>query len=244
MRSLRLFAVLGIVSLGLPAVRPPPAQAQFPNYGGFYGPAYRSSPAPGYGGYAPTGYAGYYAPRYANPFAPAYSGYYAPAYGGYSTPAYGGYTRNGAYSPGAFDVYSPGLAGPYTAGVPALAYQLRPSAGTYYPAGETAVTGPREQVIGDASAVAYVNVLVPSGTALYFQGLLMSRTGTSREFVSPPLIPGQDYVYFVRATWNENGREVTQERSVPVRAGERVDVDLVNAPRGEAGPTLRTRPLP
>jgi uncharacterized protein (TIGR03000 family) len=152
-------------------------------------------------------------------------------------PAYGGYIRMTS-------INSPGVYGAYTASVPALAYHLRPSAGNYYFADETAVTGPRELVLGDAAAVAYVNAIVPSGAALYFQGQLMSPTGTFRAFVSPPLIPGRDYLYSVRATWIENGREVTQERSVPVRAGERVDVDLVNAPRGEAGTTLRTRPLP
>jgi uncharacterized protein (TIGR03000 family) len=63
-----------------------------------------------------------------------------------------------------------------------------------------------------------------------------------RRFVTPPLIPGQAYVYDVRAIWLEDGRDVTRDRRVRVRAGEQVDVDFTQPAPGEDMPTLRTAP--
>ena len=174
-----------------------------------------------------------------------------------------------AYSPSVYEAYSPvyegpapiimtsinypGVYGSFMASVPAVTYNVRPSAGGFYTVGATDVLGPRQVTIsGTAPAgetpppgeVARVNVLVPSDAVLTIQGQRMTQTGSYREFVSPRLVPGQDYTYTLRATWNDNGREASQERTVHVTAGSRVDVDLMNAPREETGSTLRTRPLP
>ena len=42
-----------------------------------------------------------------------------------------------------------------------------------------------------------------------------------REFDSPPLTPGKQYSYEVKAQWEENGRPVTQTQEVDVSAGAR-----------------------
>jgi hypothetical protein len=47
----------------------------------------------------------------------------------------------------------------------------------------------------------------------------------------------------VRAVWTQNGRPVTVTRTIPVRAGEHIDVNL-EASSSEMQPTLRTRELP
>ena len=48
------------------------------------------------------------------------------------------------------------------------------------------------------------------GAEVWFNGTPTTSTGPARQFASPPLTPGTRYSYDIRATWNENGREVTQ----------------------------------
>src|SRR5262249_20261317 len=93
-----------------------------------------------------------------------------------------------------------------------------------------------------ANSTAQVVVRLPADATLYFEGIPMELTGPERSFVSPPLTPGRNYQYDVRAVWNDDqGHEVVQDRKVPVRAGGRVTVDFRTPP---ASPTLRTRQLP
>jgi uncharacterized protein (TIGR03000 family) len=180
------------------------------------------------------------------------------------------------YSPTAYEAYSPvletrsgifmttinypGLYGSYFASVPSVAYNTRPSASNFYTAGVTDVLPPRTVTITPTvraapepepaaapETTARLNVLVPSDASLFIQGTRMNQTGSYREFVSPPLVPGEEYTYNVRAVWNENGHEVSRDQLVHVRPGERYNVNLTRlpAPREEPGSsTLRTRPLP
>jgi uncharacterized protein (TIGR03000 family) len=180
------------------------------------------------------------------------------------------------YSPTAYEAYSPvlearsgifmtsinypGLYGGYFASVPSVTYNTRPSASNFYTAGVADVLPPRTVTItptvraapepepaATPETTARVNVLVPTDATLFIQGTRMNQTGSYREFVSPPLVPGEDYTYNVRAVWNENGQEVRRDQVVRVRPGERFEVDMTRlpAPREEPGSsTLRTRPLP
>ena len=66
-----------------------------------------------------------------------------------------------------------------------------------------------------------------SDAALWLEGAKTKQTGTMREFVSPPLTPGEDYVYEVRARWVDSAGEfVNQTRNVTVRAGQQVMIDF------------------
>src|SRR5207253_9339166 len=70
---------------------------------------------------------------------------------------------------------------------------------------------------------ARVRVTVPEPLAtIWFDGQKMSMTGTSRLFHTPSLEPGFTYRYQVKATWVQVGREVTQEQTVRVMAGQKV----------------------
>ncbi len=72
---------------------------------------------------------------------------------------------------------------------------------------------------GTEGKTARVKVSLPDPDAqVWFEGQLTRQRGTQRGFVSPPLDPGQDYVYDVRARWTENGREVERTQTVRVRA--------------------------
>src|SRR5215472_962600 len=61
---------------------------------------------------------------------------------------------------------------------------------------------------------ARVTVRLPDEARLWFENTPTKSTGAVREFSSPPLTPGMQYAYTVRATWAENGKEVTQMRHV------------------------------
>ena len=70
-----------------------------------------------------------------------------------------------------------------------------------------------------ADTTAYLNIRVPADAQIWVEGNKTTSTGTVRAFQSPPLTPGSSYTYDIRATWNENGREVTQTQKVNVTAG-------------------------
>ncbi len=194
--------------------------------------------------------------------------------GAYGTPRVSSpYTYNRYYyGPSTIEAYSPvievpssvfmtsinypGQYGGITMGVPAYRYVTRPDGMNYYGVPADFVESPRDVTITPAVPVtapleakerAHLNVLVPSDATLWIQGQEMDQTGSFREFVSPPLVASQRYTYEVQARWNVNGKDVTQTRKVPIRAGERVDVDFTNPPRApeDTGTsTLRARPLP
>jgi uncharacterized protein (TIGR03000 family) len=71
---------------------------------------------------------------------------------------------------------------------------------------------------------------VPAGARVTFDGTPTTSTGSVREYQSPPLTPGTRYTYELRASWNENGREMTQAQEVEVRAGAHVNVHFPAQP--------------
>jgi uncharacterized protein (TIGR03000 family) len=95
----------------------------------------------------------------------------------------------------------------------------------YYPA--PAPVSASAQLDDDS---AHLAVRVPPDAALWFDGFGTLQTGGERLFVSPPLAPGQDYTYEIRARWTEDGRPVDRVRTVHVRANTRAEVDMLRAP--------------
>jgi uncharacterized protein (TIGR03000 family) len=73
---------------------------------------------------------------------------------------------------------------------------------------------------------ARLTVRLPEDARLWFENMPTTSTGAVREFRSPPLPPGMQYAYTVRATWTENDKEVTQTQRVGVSAGARVGLDF------------------
>jgi carbonic anhydrase len=72
-----------------------------------------------------------------------------------------------------------------------------------------------------------IRVLLPAADAkVSFNGVATTKTGTERLFASPALEPGKDYSYAVKATWNDNGKEVSLEKRVAIKGGEEVVVDF------------------
>jgi uncharacterized protein (TIGR03000 family) len=82
------------------------------------------------------------------------------------------------------------------------------------------------QVVAPAVASTQVHIQVPAEAKVWFNNQPTAQTGAVREFVSSPLIPGQEYSYTVRATWHEGNLEIERERVVSFTAGDQVNVDF------------------
>lgn len=204
-------AACGALALLLAAAEACPAQVFFwpgvtypvgPSPVNFYRPSYVANPAP-------TGYSSFTQYGMTGP---------TTIYYGAASMYYGG----AAYSPG----YSTGrlVAPPAGTGVASAAYAtpnypLRsPDYNTIYP-----ISPPLSAMRDDT---ARVKVRVPADAELTFDGQSTSQTGAERTFRSPPLEPGQDYVYEVHARWDADGRPVDQTRKVTVHAGDHVVVSF------------------
>jgi uncharacterized protein (TIGR03000 family) len=81
-----------------------------------------------------------------------------------------------------------------------------------------------------------IGVRVPENAEIWFDGEKTSQKGTLREFVTPPLDPGQKYTYEIKARWDENGREVTRVRKQEVYAGDRLLVNMLAPEKKSAAP--------
>jgi uncharacterized protein (TIGR03000 family) len=73
---------------------------------------------------------------------------------------------------------------------------------------------------------ANLTVMVPADAQLTVDGVKTTQKGETRKFISPPLQAGKRYVYTLRATWMESGKEVEVKRDVRVEAGKETKVDL------------------
>lgn len=77
-------------------------------------------------------------------------------------------------------------------------------------------------------------VIAPDGATVTLSGTAADRTQGVRVFNSPPLDPNKTYTYVAKATWTDpNGKPMTREKSVDVRAGQQVTVDLTKADAGD-----------
>jgi uncharacterized protein (TIGR03000 family) len=69
-------------------------------------------------------------------------------------------------------------------------------------------------------------VRLPDGAVLTIADVVTKQTGPERTFQSPPLTPGKNYVYELKATWQEGGKAKTVVREARVSAGKRTVIEL------------------
>jgi uncharacterized protein (TIGR03000 family) len=182
--------------------------------GGFHGGLYHGGYNYGYPHAYSRPYYGHhhYYPSYGGSY-PYYGYTYPYLYNSYpslwSSPTYNSeyYGSNGYGTPSYPDVSAPrtSASGSYQAYSPPAAAQTNTSA--------------------------RVTVSAPADARLWFDGTPTTASGPVREFTSPPLTPDTKYSYYVKATWNENGHEVTQTETVEVTAGAHVYVHFPTPPR-------------
>jgi len=173
----------------------------------------------GYGGlgYGRAGYGGY---GYGYPYyGSGYGGVLGRSYYNYGGYGYGypTYYGSGYNYPNYFTTPSYGYtySAPAAVAVPSTSYQ------SLYPSTTSVVT--------TAANAAQIDVRVPPDAHVWFDNQEMAQNvGTVRTFNSPPLEPGSDYQYTIRAMWNQNGQMVQQSRNVVIHAGEHVTVDFLS----------------
>jgi len=215
-------------------------------WGGGYGGGY------GYGGWGNSYYHGGYGgwggyPSYGR-------GYYGNGYyGGYSALGavlgglgYNNYYNNGYYNNG----YNNN--GYYYSGVPSYGSSI------YYgsPAGEVSLNSQGAILSNyqaqDSSTGAVINnspsyamqsfysapatsagssdltVKVPANAQLWLGNMQSDQTGTERHFSFPALPQGSN-MFTLRATWTENGQQVSRDRQVDMQAGKNQTIDFSQA---------------
>jgi uncharacterized protein (TIGR03000 family) len=181
--------------------------------GGHFGGGFAGGHIGGFGGGHIGGnhFGGYHGGLYRGGYGYGYHNHY----GLYGTYPYFGYSS--------YD-YPYGLSGPaYGSGYDDF-YGEEPPSNLYGSTSVTPSAGSDPFFTPPADTIAHLTVSVPAGAQLWFEGVPTSRTGPVRQFDSPPLRPGGRYSYQVRASWGENGHEVTQTQQVDVTAGAHLTV--------------------
>jgi uncharacterized protein (TIGR03000 family) len=74
-----------------------------------------------------------------------------------------------------------------------------------------------------------IHLQVPAQAQVWFDNVPTTQTGPAREFLAPPLTPGHQYNYTVRATWREGGREVQRQQLITFTAGDPVSIDFTTS---------------
>jgi uncharacterized protein (TIGR03000 family) len=71
-----------------------------------------------------------------------------------------------------------------------------------------------------------ISLRLPVDAEVWFENSKTAQTGTARAFVSPPLTPGQDYVYTLRVRWKDGTGQVEHSRTLRVRAGDTIALEF------------------
>jgi len=176
------------------------------------------------------------------PIGSAYYGRGGRGYGGYGYDrygsGYGGYGRGGyGYRSG----WSIGTDGGYYA--PGYSYSPGWSSSSGYVMSEPAPARSSSQAFYSGTNAepnqATIRVMVPDANAeVWFESTQTKQKGTDRVFVSPSLEEGRTYTYQIKATWQENGREVTRQKDVDVQPGSQA---VVNFSEGTNEEGIRSR---
>jgi uncharacterized protein (TIGR03000 family) len=99
--------------------------------------------------------------------------------------------------------------------------QPLPAVFTFAPVKYTISVTPVPQKPGEVDAARVVLMAhVPEDARVWIEGDPTTSTGTERFYKSPSMTPGEEYHYTVRVAWAEDGRWVSKEASIPVKAGE------------------------
>ena len=88
-----------------------------------------------------------------------------------------------------------------------------------------------------------VTVRLPVDAVLYAEGRRLTLSGAEREFVTPPLPPGE-YGYTFKVEYVRNGETLTRSRQVSVRPGGAVVVDFAEAQTVGAAAPIPPVPAP
>jgi uncharacterized protein (TIGR03000 family) len=161
-----------------------------------------------YGGGCYGGWGGYRGGCYGGGYGGCWGGY-----GGCSGGCYGSYGY-GSYGYGSYGSGGMPYASGYYGSMPGYNYGQSPEQGDqgYYAQG------------GEAPAT--IVVRLPADARLTVDGNATRSTDSVRTFISPPLQPGKEYTYTLRAEVTRDGKKTERSRDVTVRAGGVSEVTL------------------
>jgi uncharacterized protein (TIGR03000 family) len=108
---------------------------------------------------------------------------------------------------------------------PTTSYYPVPSEEESYEGGPQGYGLPPEETAPAGRALVVV-VLPDPEAEVWFNDYKVKAAGARRTFTTPPLDPEQDYHYTVVAVWREGTRQVRDERTVDVRAGQTTVIDF------------------
>jgi uncharacterized protein (TIGR03000 family) len=91
-----------------------------------------------------------------------------------------------------------------------------------------------------SSQPAYLRVRIPAGAELLVDGTRTKQNGSERLFQSPPIPVGKKFLYSLKATWKEGGKEVVHEEVARVEAGKETFIDLRQSSVSKNGKTAET----
>lgn len=85
---------------------------------------------------------------------------------------------------------------------------------------------PAEKLPSPAPNRAHLQLLVPEQADVVVEGVTTRKTGTVRDFVSPPLTPGKNMTYSIAVRYTDaDGKPVEETHAVRVRANDRLRID-------------------
>jgi uncharacterized protein (TIGR03000 family) len=86
---------------------------------------------------------------------------------------------------------------------------------------------------GAPESAAVLRVRVPADAEVWVSGSPTKQRGELRRFITPPLQPGRNEGYELRARWTEGGKPVERTETVRVHPGDRITVDFLTPPDEE-----------
>jgi uncharacterized protein (TIGR03000 family) len=87
-----------------------------------------------------------------------------------------------------------------------------------------------------------IRLSLPSADAqVWFENAATQQRGFNRVYISPPIETGKNYTYNIKATWMENGHEVTREKKLQVYANQTAMANFEDR-GGDRHETINTAP--
>jgi uncharacterized protein (TIGR03000 family) len=87
---------------------------------------------------------------------------------------------------------------------------------------------PAEKLPPPTPNEAHLQLLVPEKAEVLVEGVKTRKTGTVRDFVSPPLTPGRNMTYTIAVRYTDaDGKPYEETHSVRVRANDRLRIDCI-----------------
>jgi uncharacterized protein (TIGR03000 family) len=106
------------------------------------------------------------------------------------------------------------------------------------PSGSGGTGRPAEKRTPPTDNTAHLRLQVPENAEVLVEGGKTSATGTVRDFVSPPLLPGKNMTYSILVRYTDaGGKKIEETHKVRVRPNDQLDLDFARPMNAEQPPT-------